>query len=372
MALRFPSGSDIRLFVGGDPVHGEDAEERTLRTLARAGAHMDFPYNTIGDADDRFGYLIRRNGSMSVTGLWDDRFGLHPMLAAATPGNSNEGLPVTASYQGTAPGTRSVIAEHGIWSGAEITSSDDAPVMVAANCKLSGYATALCIGEARLAGGGRLNLNAAGLSLRSRGIPVVQSTNVLTAIDGDNQFSFQVEASVARQYLAEDEAVEFPGSRITGIFYIATLEILPGVRYATVVVERRPRAVLSAFSIGDRRSVRTVSVISQQTGRRAALVHVADVRRQDRTRLEVELRGQAAGSAVWTPVVPAVTLDIPASPQDQHYRRGIWFDIPEGTHSDTAIQVQIRFVDNSGNVGGRPDYAASVRADFAPRFLFHA
>ena len=48
-------------------------------------------------------------------------------------------------------------------------------------------------------------------------------------------------------------------------------------------------------------------------------------------------------------------------------RRAVWFDIPDGTHSSTAVRVQLRVANNLGSLGGRPDYGVGVRADFAPR-----
>ena len=366
MALRYPSTNDMRCFVGGVPIHGETSEQRTLLSMSRSATQHTFPRTVIGDAHEQHGYLRRAGARMSLSGLWDERFGLHPVIAAGSPGagGSNDGLPVTFSSQGIAAGSRSTIAEHGVWTGQTITSSDGMPAQVEAECELSNYTGAYCIAEQVFRGGS--TQNTAGLSLRGRDIPVRQTTNVLEAEQGDQAFGFQVAASDVGLF-REDEAIEFPGSQVSGIFYITNIVSTQGVAWANITVTRNPSgnppASLSAFSLSDRRSVQNVSVVSEQSGERAALVHVSAIALQGLTRIAVEPQGQQAGSNAWTPILPAVNLD-GLSDGD---RRALWFDIPDGTHSSTAVRVQLRVATSLGVLGGRPDYSVGLRADFASR-----
>ena len=365
MALRYPSTSDLRLFVGGRPVHGETPEARTLRSMERTATQHLYDRTVIGDSDTRHAYLRRGGARFAVSGYWDEEHGLHPVIdAGAPPGGSNDGLPVTFSANGPGAGTKSTVAQHGIWTGETISSPAGEPVMVEAECELSNYATALCIGEARVTGGPMPTLG--GLTLRGPDITVRQTVPVLQEVAGQNQFQFQVSERDAVRYLSEDEAIEFPGSQIPGIFYIAN--IVHGPVWSNVFVERRPVVSLAGFNAGQRNSVRNLAVVSTQRGARAAVVHLADLAMQDRVRLDVIVQGQEAGSNAWTAVVPGQNIDV-AAPADAAFRRGIWFDIPDGTHSTTAVRVQLRFANAAGVLGARLDYAASVRADFVTRVV---
>ena len=380
MALSYVS-QDLRLYVGGAPIHGLVERARTLRSMARTVEHRTHDRTSIGDPAMRYDYVNSRGGTLSVNGFYDDEHGLQPLMERATPktsGGSTTGLPVTFSTQGARAESRSVIARSAQWTSENTTGAAGEPIMIDAEAQMSDFRSALFVYEGQATGGGSQPLG--DLDLRTQMIPLRRTTNVLDLIGGGFEYNFQIPNSYFdSESVAVGDDIEFgpqgSGGTVPGIFRILQLNATSS-GYTEVVVERVPRATLSSFGILLRQAARTISVVDTFDGDRISLVHVSNLNRRDCTQLRVTIQGRVAGSPSWSQfgagALGSVTVPIPTGAgEDAAFTRAFYFDPGDGVRGIARARVLVDFLTPANAVGGRSDYSAYVRYDLAPRVVHH-
>ena len=358
----FPS-RDLRLFVGGRPVHGTDERTRTLRTMARTITHKVYERTSIGDPAARHDYLRGRSGTLNVSGWYDDDHGLSPMLAAAVyPGG--EDRPVTFSVEG-AQGL-STICPSVQWTSETTTSPEGEAAMIEAEGQFSLFRTALFGYEGAVSG--RSPINVGNIDLRTQPIAIRATTPRLELISGNRAFLIQVRSADAQRLLLVTDDVEFDGGPgIPGTFRITSIVI--GAVWANITVERSPQADLSGITPGQRNGVTGIRVVDTFTGDRIGLIHLSNLQRRDAVALEVAIQGTEPGTLNWTDFGQPRRFNIDGEGSD--WVGSAYFDPGDGVRSISRARAQLRFLLSGGAQGAANDYGVDLRFDFAPRVVHH-
>ena len=372
MAFRYRS-RDIRLYIGGDPVHGLTDDARTLRTLTTGSTRPAFNRTSIGDGVGRRGLMRYADGVLSVSGWADDHYGLRPAVDRAVV----DDLPVTVSVEGGEAGSISTIAAAGAWRSVGTGSPDTEPTGITSEASLSSPADALCLFEGRINGGGEQS--SPGLSQVTMPIPIRTVSPRLEIVSGNQQFEFEMRAEDASRYLMEDDYIQFVTgsvlSQITGTYRVDNIQTAGGVAWSNVFASRVPPVDLTTLfaAVGPRNSPDGIIIQDTFRGNRAALVHLSDLRRRDAVTIAVALQGQAPGQSTWNTIGSEQTAPIPtADGADAAFQRAFYFAVPEETRNLNNVRALVTFRTSANVPGARTDYQAQVRADFAPRFIHHA
>ena len=385
MALSYVS-QDLRLYVGGAPIHGLVERARTLRSMARTVEHRTHDRTSIGDPAMRYDYVNSRGGTLSVNGFYDDEHGLQPLMERATPktsGGSTTGLPVTFSTQGARAESRSVIARSAQWTSENTTGAAGEPVMIDAEAQMSDFRSALFVYEGQATGGGSQGLG--DLNLETQNIPVRQTSPVLELVNGAMAYLFQIPNTYFDSgALAVGDDIEFgpqvaspgmPDVAPSGIFRVSQANATSS-GYTNVTVALTPPSSLAGIGPLLRNAVRTISVVDTFDGDRISLVHVSNLTRQDCSQLRVTIQGRVAGSPSWSTfgagAQGSVTVPIPTGAgEDAAFTRAFYFDPGDGVRGIARARVLVEFLTPANAVGGRSDYSAYVRYDLAPRVVYH-
>ena len=363
----YASGSDLRLFVGGTPVHGTDADSRTLRSMARTATQATYRRTSIGDAEERRGSLRRTTLTMAVQGWYERAAGLKPVLDRTDP----TGLPVTFSTEGTAPGSRSTIAREGVWEDETPSSSDDEPMIIDAACHLNEHATGLCLYDGRNTGGGQQGT--APLSQATRPVPIRTAGLRIEIIDAGNQLRLEVAEGNARMLMRGDYVQLVTGSvvsQVTGTYHVDNLQ-QPSGGFVGVILSSVPPTT-QTWSPSQRNSPDGLVILDTFNGDRAALVHVSNLARRDAETLRVSLQGRAPGQVAWNTLGPAQTTPIPtAAGADAAFAEAYWLPVPANTRNVNTVRVLVEFLTSAGVPGALNTYESTMRADFSPRAVHH-
>ena len=367
MALRYRV-RDLRLYIGGDPVHGLTEDARTLLTLSPSAPRETYNRTAIGDPAGRVGYMRFHDTTLRAGGFFSSAYGLNPALDRAVAAD----LPVTWSQEGGGAASQSTIAESGAWRGIPIEASDNEPARISGECALSAPADALCIAEGRIGGGG--TQATAGLSQVTRPVSIRTSSPRLQIVSGNREFQFQMRAADATRYVREDDYIQFvtgaAESQITGTYRVVNIQTSQGIPWSNVFAEQVPSTdqLANLFNLAARNSPDGIIIQDTFNGSRAALVHLSDLRRRDAVSVAVALQGQAPGSSNWQTIGAAQTAPIStANGADARFRQAFWFAVPDGQRNLNSVRAQIVFRTSANAPGVLPNYEAYVRADFAPR-----
>ena len=364
----YASGSDLRLFVGGVPVHGTDAASRTLRSMSRAATQATYRRTAIGDAEERRGSLRRTAMTMAVQGWYEPNAGLKPVLDRTDP----TGLPVTFSSEGVAAGSRATIAREGVWEEETPSSSDDQPMVIDAACHLNEHATGLCLYDGRNAGGGQQGT--APLSQATRPVPIRTEGLRIDIISNRQQLRLEVSEGNARMLMRGDYVQLVTGSvvsQVTGTYHVDNLQ-QPSGGYVGVILTSVPPAE-QTWTPSQRNSVDGLVILDTFNGDRAALVHVSNLARRDAETLRVSLQGRAPGQLPWNTLGPAQSTPIPtATGADAAFAAAYWLPVPPDTRNVNTVRVLVEFLTSAGVPGALNTYTSTMRADFSPRAVHHA
>ena len=359
---------DLRLYIGGDPVHGLTDAERTLRTLSPAAVHETYPVTAIGHAAAVNAPLRHRTVTLQASGWMEQHVGLRPAMDRVR----NEDPPVTWTQEGGAAGTRSMISRAGVWGAVPTVSSDNEPVSLSGSCTLTDPADAICMAEGRFTGGGEQVLPP--ISQATRPVPIRTSGLRIQIISGQRQLLLYVTEGDANRYLMRGDYVQLlTGSNvsvISGTYHIDNIQ-QPSEGYRGVVLSSVPE-VNQVWTEQQRNTVDGLTVLDTFNGDRSGLVHVSSLTRRDAETLRVALQGQAPGASTWQDIGTPQTFPIPtAAGADADLRQAFYFAIPADTRGVNSVRFNVQYHTSAGVPGARTDYSGYLRADFAPRVLHH-
>ena len=359
----FPS-SDVRLYVGGRPVHGRDDASHTLRTTKRTFTHPPYNRTSIGHATAQHDYLRRYNATLEASGFYNSEHGILPMLRAGMPHRGGSARPVTYTTQGAVARHASTIAQGALWESADPATSENEPVMISTQALLSNARDALFVAEGDFSGVSPVNVG--NLDMRTLPIAIRFTTPRLELISGNTALLFQMATPLYDQHLRIGDDIVFDGGPLVGAYRITTAT--GSAAWTNVTVELPGGGTITA-PLSARNQVTGVRLVDTFTGDRIAVVHLSDVQPRDAQTLEVAVQGTSPGTLNWADFGTPQSIPIAGVGPDDYW--GLYFDPGDNVRSISRARIQLRFLLAGGANGLANNYGAHVRADVAPRVVYH-